>query len=166
MQGGDPGLSQGQMPLLRRPVARIYALLLRKRCRCLQKRAAKSSAGFDGRCGRQRAALGDRPRCAAFRVRLTSRLLRNDAVRFACRVHVVCSCLQWYVLGGAFLARGPVKTRRKTHAPTHNHIGLVSAGVGAPFDVVKTRLMAQQGRSEYSGIVDCAVRTVKDEGVV
>eukprot|EP01061_Rhynchopus_euleeides_P026843 TRINITY_DN43711_c0_g1_i1.p1 TRINITY_DN43711_c0_g1~~TRINITY_DN43711_c0_g1_i1.p1 ORF type:complete len:320 (+),score=110.62 TRINITY_DN43711_c0_g1_i1:196-1155(+) len=42
--------------------------------------------------------------------------------------------------------------------------GFASAGVGAPLDVVKTRLMAQQGR-EYSGVVDCVLRTVKEEGV-
>eukprot|EP01064_Diplonema_japonicum_P009386 TRINITY_DN16885_c0_g1_i1.p1 TRINITY_DN16885_c0_g1~~TRINITY_DN16885_c0_g1_i1.p1 ORF type:complete len:308 (+),score=27.92 TRINITY_DN16885_c0_g1_i1:72-995(+) len=41
--------------------------------------------------------------------------------------------------------------------------GFISAGVGAPLDVIKTRLMAQQG-NEYTGFMDCLVKTVKHEG--
>ncbi|KAJ9467118.1 Mitochondrial substrate carrier family protein ucpB [Diplonema papillatum] len=44
--------------------------------------------------------------------------------------------------------------------------GFISAAVGAPLDVVKTRLMAGQGGDlAFKGIADCVVRTVREEGV-
>jgi Mitochondrial carrier protein len=44
--------------------------------------------------------------------------------------------------------------------------GLVSAGVSTPFDVVKTRIMNQaKGANLYKGPIDCAVKTVKAEGI-
>ncbi len=45
--------------------------------------------------------------------------------------------------------------------------GLVSALVSTPFDVIKTRVMNQpKGVNLYSGPIDCAVKTVKAEGLL
>ena len=46
--------------------------------------------------------------------------------------------------------------------------GLVSALVSTPFDVVKTRLANQpQGANRvYNGMVDCAMKTVRSEGLL
>lgn len=45
--------------------------------------------------------------------------------------------------------------------------GLISALVSTPFDVVKTRIMNQPKESRlYSGPLDCAVKTVRAEGVL
>lgn len=45
--------------------------------------------------------------------------------------------------------------------------GLVSALVSSPFDVVKSRLMNQPaGSTLYSGMVDCAMKTARAEGVM
>ncbi len=44
--------------------------------------------------------------------------------------------------------------------------GLISALVSTPFDVVKTRIMNQPtGTRLYTGPIDCAIKTVKAEGV-
>jgi len=45
--------------------------------------------------------------------------------------------------------------------------GLVSAVVSTPVDVIKTRLMNQPaGKKLYSGMLDCAVKTVRAEGAI
>jgi len=44
--------------------------------------------------------------------------------------------------------------------------GFVSAVVSTPFDVIKTRMMNQPaGKPLYSGVIDCIVKTVQNEGV-
>jgi solute carrier family 25 uncoupling protein 27 len=44
--------------------------------------------------------------------------------------------------------------------------GLISALVSTPFDVVKTRIMNQPtGTKLYTGPIDCAIKTVKAEGI-
>jgi len=44
--------------------------------------------------------------------------------------------------------------------------GLVSALVSTPVDVVKTRLMSQPtGSTVYRGMVDCAIKTFRQEGI-
>lgn len=45
--------------------------------------------------------------------------------------------------------------------------GLVSAVVSTPMDVVKTRLMNQPAKATlYTGMLDCAVKTVRGEGLM
>ena len=40
--------------------------------------------------------------------------------------------------------------------------GFVAAVVGSPVDVIKTRVMNNKG--EFNGVVDCVVKTFKNEG--
>lgn len=56
--------------------------------------------------------------------------------------------------------------------PTSMEISVMGAGSGAitglattPLDVLKTRLMTQGSKREYKGIVDCATKIMKEEGV-
>lgn len=53
-----------------------------------------------------------------------------------------------------------------THIMSSGVSGFLSALVSTPFDVIKTRIMNQHaGRKLYSGMVDCAVKTMSREGV-
>ncbi|CAG9467130.1 unnamed protein product [Pedinophyceae sp. YPF-701] len=43
--------------------------------------------------------------------------------------------------------------------------GAVTGWATTPLDVLKTRLMTQGAAGEYKGVVDCAVKIIRDEGV-
>jgi len=56
--------------------------------------------------------------------------------------------------------------------PSSMEVSVMGAGSGAitglattPLDVLKTRLMTQGGKREYTGILDCASKIMKEEGI-
>ena len=49
------------------------------------------------------------------------------------------------------------------HSATAVCAGFIAAFVANPFDVVKSRVM--NGKGQYSGMVDCFVKSVQAEGV-
>jgi len=79
-----------------------------------------------------------------------------------CVIHF--STYNWLKSNGTFIPRN-----EKTGVPTNGGLvacgflaGMVAAGLDTPADTIKTRL--QNGKVQYKGIVDCAVKTWQTDG--
>ena len=66
----------------------------------------------------------------------------------------------------ALLQTGYFKENRLTHFTASFLAGFVATVVSNPIDVVKTRIMNQPKTPIYKGQIDCAVKTVRAEGVL
>lgn len=53
-----------------------------------------------------------------------------------------------------------------THFTAGSLAGIIATVVTQPVDVVKTRLMYMSGSNMYSGVLDCFIKTFKQEGPV
>ena len=57
------------------------------------------------------------------------------------------------------------ETSISTHLVCSTIAGFVTAFVVSPVDVLKTRIMNSKKGAKYSGIVDCIVKTHREEGL-